>query len=767
MALKKSHKKFMIKEIRRYVELDGSEDDNYIETTYILIKDKTQEKTSNELSEEIEEVFQQGRLSGLDGDYYEMKEELEFHLPKPDSYVIQKPKLSRDAMLSEMQYEVDDIFEYVDMNDQNVKQAYEGMRTQYTQALKNSSYYQDMNLEGHTLRELSYKVDTHLKLGNHHSKQLYLEQSSEQYRDKQKILNDQVVEKETQEQPIELDVSNINKSRKEILEDFGMTGSKSEELNNMDDEQLSAAHKEILLEMKVGAVRAGMEPEKVQEAQSITDMFKQFKEHEVNNGEIEENQLEVIRDGEKATLVEPGTNQKRDIEKSQMMEAELDAEALIDSTSGISEFNQEQPMTDVEKRASAIHQDYIDRGLDTDVPFDEIAQGQLDDERLEEIEQNGQSFGTQGMDAESASVYMAAVGASINQQTLDAAYKGLGRKKPRVSPAQWARDMKVFENLMDHAKKYGSSYAEQFLSDYEKQLEKEREFAAELNQPEENYVDKFLGRNQKEENVTEITVKNRTQLVNEVNKSISEKGPNADLNHLNTSQVTDMSGVFKETNFNGDISKWDTSNVRNMSGMFEGSKFNGDISNWNTSNVTDMSRMFKDSRFNHDISSWNTSNVTNMKETFAYSSFGQKIGSLDTKNVVEASGMLKDSEYSHGEQLDINTSPDKAVDIDADSKQAVKAELEEQTKNPSLAGLADLVMNKNELKEQLGRTPEEILSASNKKISEMENEDHRKEYESFSKEIEGDLAKEKEREQTAERANKVNDMEQEEHSIAS
>ncbi len=47
-----------------------------------------------------------------------------------------------------------------------------------------------------------------------------------------------------------------------------------------------------------------------------------------------------------------------------------------------------------------------------------------------------------------------------------------------------------------------------------------------------------------------------------------------------------------------------------MSGMFERSVFNGDISNWNTSNVTNMAGMFAYANlFNQDLNNWDTSNV--------------------------------------------------------------------------------------------------------------------------------------------------------------
>ena len=70
--------------------------------------------------------------------------------------------------------------------------------------------------------------------------------------------------------------------------------------------------------------------------------------------------------------------------------------------------------------------------------------------------------------------------------------------------------------------------------------------------------------------------------------------------------------------FKADLSRWNTSNVTNMHGMFQGVRYiDCNISNWKTSKVKNMSSMFAATvNFNPDLSRWNTSRVENMSHMF-------------------------------------------------------------------------------------------------------------------------------------------------------
>lgn len=74
--------------------------------------------------------------------------------------------------------------------------------------------------------------------------------------------------------------------------------------------------------------------------------------------------------------------------------------------------------------------------------------------------------------------------------------------------------------------------------------------------------------------------KTKEELTKMINDEIKKNGNSCSLNHIDTSEITNMASLFLYSDFNGDISKWDVSNVDNMCYMFSDSKFKGDISNW-------------------------------------------------------------------------------------------------------------------------------------------------------------------------------------------
>ena len=74
--------------------------------------------------------------------------------------------------------------------------------------------------------------------------------------------------------------------------------------------------------------------------------------------------------------------------------------------------------------------------------------------------------------------------------------------------------------------------------------------------------------------------KTKDELEELVEKLIEERGENADLNDIDTSEITDMSYVFFNSEFNGDISEWDVSNVKYMKRMFVNSPLENNPPIW-------------------------------------------------------------------------------------------------------------------------------------------------------------------------------------------
>ena len=74
--------------------------------------------------------------------------------------------------------------------------------------------------------------------------------------------------------------------------------------------------------------------------------------------------------------------------------------------------------------------------------------------------------------------------------------------------------------------------------------------------------------------------KSSNELKQMINDEISKNGVNCSLNHIDVSEIPDMTAMFYDSQFMGDISKWDVSNVKDMKFMFRNSPLQDNPPKW-------------------------------------------------------------------------------------------------------------------------------------------------------------------------------------------
>ena len=167
----------------------------------------------------------------------------------------------------------------------------------------------------------------------------------------------------------------------------------------------------------------------------------------------------------------------------------------------------------------------------------------------------------------------------------------------------------------------------------------------------------------KDARMKKLTPLTRKELRDMIIKILDEEGPDANLNEIDTSKITDMNHLFSRISSkvgNPDVSDWDVSKVENMAFMFSNcKKFNCDITKWDVSSCKDMSSMFNECEsFNQDLTEWDVSNVENFSEMFENcTSFNGDVSHWDMNKAKDISSMFFGASKFEGKGLNTWTLP--------------------------------------------------------------------------------------------------------------
>ena len=159
-----------------------------------------------------------------------------------------------------------------------------------------------------------------------------------------------------------------------------------------------------------------------------------------------------------------------------------------------------------------------------------------------------------------------------------------------------------------------------------------------------------ISANTKSVKQTERTLvpKDKLELCKMIEDEMDQQGVDPDLNHIDVSNVIDLSYVFHSDKLRKirqpKMDEWDTSNATTMAGMFaDCTDFNADLSKWDISNVTNMYEMFRHClKFNQDLSKWNVSNVEVLSAMFHYCiKFTSDLSKWDVSKAYNLGGMFR------------------------------------------------------------------------------------------------------------------------------